>query len=86
MAEKYQRPTNNNNLPIPFTIEADGQTFTGTLTASGKAVAFGRPNAFIMRLPGQAPKTISIYMGKWVLQASDDFVTQLGVWIENHYK
>jgi len=85
MAENYRKPTNN-NVPIPFSIEAEGQTYSGTLTASGKLPAFGMPNTFILRMTGKPTMTISIYMGKWVMQGSSAFVQALSEWINNYYR
>jgi hypothetical protein len=85
MAENYRKPTNN-NTPISFSIEAGGQTYSGTLTPSGKLPAFGMPNTFILRMAGKPTMTISIYMGKWVIQGSSAFVHALSEWINNHYR
>jgi hypothetical protein len=86
MAGNYRKPTNNNNGPIPFSVEADGQTYTGTLTPSGKPPAFGMPNAFILRITGKPTMNISIYMGKWVMQGSSAFVQALSDWIKDYYQ
>jgi hypothetical protein len=85
MAENYRRPTNTNG-PIPFAFDADGQTFSGTLTPSGKLPAFGMPNTFILRMSRKPTLTISIYMGKWVIQGSSAFVQGLSGWINNYYR
>jgi hypothetical protein len=85
MADNYRRPTNN-NVAIPFSIEAEGQTYSGTLTPSGKPPSFGMPNAFILRMPGKPTMTISIYMGKWIIQGGDAFAQSLGKWINNYYR
>jgi hypothetical protein len=85
MADNYRKPTTNNG-PIPFSIEADGQTYTGTLTATGKLPAFGMPNTFLLRTAGKPTMTISIYMGKWVMQGSPAFVQALTEWINNYYR
>jgi hypothetical protein len=86
MADNYRKPTNNNNEPIPFSFETGGQTYSGTLTPSGKQPAFGMPNAFIVRISGSQPMNISIYMGKWVMPAREDLSNALSEWIKNHYK
>ena len=85
MAGSYRKPLDN-NLPIPFTIDVDGQPVSGTITPSGKPVSFGMPNAFIVRMAGKPPANISIYMGKWIMHAPDTLVKSLSVWIETHYK
>jgi hypothetical protein len=85
MAENYRKPTNS-NAPIPFSIEAEGQTYSGTLTPSGKLPPFGMPNTFILRTTGKPTMTISIYMGKWVIQGSPAFVQSLSEWITNYYR
>jgi hypothetical protein len=84
MAENYRKPTNNNGQ-ISFSIEAEGQTHSGTLTPSGKPPAFGMPNTFILRMAGKPTMTISIYMGKWIIQGSAAFVGALSEWINNYY-
>jgi hypothetical protein len=86
MADNYRKPTNNNSESIPFSVEAAGQTFTGTLTPSGKVPAFGMPNAFVVRIPGSPAMNISIYMGKWVMPAREALAQPLSDWIKNHYK
>ena len=85
MADNYRKPTNH-SVAVPFSIEAEGQTFTGTLTPTGKVPAFGMPNAFIVRIPGSPAMNISIYMGKWVMPAREALVQPLSDWIKNHYK
>jgi hypothetical protein len=85
MAENYRKPTTSNG-PIPFSIEAEGQTYSGTLTPSGKQPAFGMPNTFILRMAGKPTMTISIYMGKWVIHGSSAFVQALSEWINNYYR
>ena len=85
MAENYRKPTSN-SAPVPFSIEAEGQTISGTLTPSGKPPPFGMPNAFILRMTGKPTITISIYMGKWVIQGSSAFVQALSEWITNYYR
>lgn len=44
------------------------------------------PNTFILRMPGKPTMTISIYMGKWVIQGSSAFVKALGEWINDYYR
>jgi len=85
MAENYRKPTTNHG-PIPFSFEAEGQTYAGTLTPSGKLPSFGMPNTFILRMAGKPTMTISIYMGKWVIQGSSAFVQALSEWINNYYR
>jgi hypothetical protein len=86
MAGRYQKPTNNNNQAITFNIEAGGQAYSGTLTPSGKPPAFGMPNAFIVRMPGNPTMNISIYMGKWVMPSGEEFAKALSEWINAYYK
>ena len=86
MAGNYRKPTDSNNKAISFNIEAEGQTYSGTLTPSGKPPAFGMPNAFVVRMSGTPPINISIYMGKWVMNAPEEIVRALGTWIETYYK
>jgi hypothetical protein len=85
MAENYRKPTNS-NAPIPFSVEAEGLTYSGTLTPSGKLPSFGMPNTFLLRMAGKPTMTISIYMGKWVMQGSAAFVQALSEWINNYYR
>ena len=85
MADNYRRPTDSKHETVSFSIQADGQTYSGTITPTGKQLAFGVPNAFIVRIPGRPSMNITIYMGKWVMQGSDEFVNALGSWIKSHY-
>jgi hypothetical protein len=86
MAYNYRKPTNHYSEPISFSIESEGQTYSGTLTPSGKPPAFGMPNAFAVRIPGIPTMNISIYMGRWVMPAREDLVFALSDWINNYYK
>jgi hypothetical protein len=86
MAEHFRKPTGNNREPLSFTIQFEGQTYSGTLTPSGKPPAFGMPNAFVVRMQDSAPMNISIYMGKWMMPAKEKLAKTLGEWIEAHYK
>jgi hypothetical protein len=85
MAGNLRKPTNQNNA-VPFSIQVGGDSYSGTLTPTGKPPAFGVPNAFVVRMDNKPPVNISIYMGKWVMQAKDEVVKALGEWIETHYK
>ena len=85
MSGNYRKPLSNNEA-IPFTIEADGQTYSGTLTPSGKPPAFGMPNAFVVRMQGSPIMNISIYMGKWIIHGREGFAKSLSEWINNYYK
>ena len=85
MAENYRRPTNSNG-PISFSFETEGETYSGTLTPSGKPPAFGMPNTFILRMTGKPTMTISIYMGKWVIQGTPAFMKALSEWINDYYR
>ena len=85
MAENFRKPLNTNEA-IPFSFEAGGQTYSGTLTPSGKPPAFGMPNAFVVRMPGSPLMNISIYMGKWIIHGRDEFAKSLSEWIINYYK
>jgi hypothetical protein len=85
MAGNLRKPIGKNTA-VPFSVEVEGQTYAGTLTPSGKPPALGMPNAFVVRIPGKPPVNISIYMGKWVMQAKDELVKAIGHFIEAHYK
>ena len=86
MADNYRKPADSKHVAIPFTVQAGEETYSGTITPSGKQPAFGMPNAFIVRMPGKPPVNISIYMGRWVMQAPEPFVKALGDWIKKHYE
>jgi hypothetical protein len=85
MAGNLRKPLGKNES-VPFSIDVQGQMYTGTLTPSGKPPAFGMPNAFVVRMEGSPPVNISIYMGKWVMQGKEELVKALGSFIEAHYK
>jgi hypothetical protein len=86
MAENFRKPTGNMHEAVPFIIEVEGQSYSGTITPSGKPPAFGMPNAFVVRLQDCSPMNISIYMGKWKMPAKEKLEKILGEWIEAHYK
>ena len=86
MAGNYRKPTDKNHKEIPFKIEVEGKECVGTVTPSGEPPAFGVPNAFIVRIPGEPRKMMSIYRGEWQMQANPEFVKTLGKWIESQYK
>jgi hypothetical protein len=86
MADIYRKPTNGKNDPIPFSIEAEGQIYAGTLTPDGTVPAFGMPSAFIVRIPDHARMTISVYRGEWQLPAKPALAGSLADFIREHYK
>jgi hypothetical protein len=86
MAGNYRKPTDKNHKEIPFKIEVEGKEYIGTVAPSGDLPAFGVPNVFIVRVPGESRKMMSIYRGEWQMQATPEFVKALGKWIENQYK
>jgi hypothetical protein len=86
MPGNYQKPTDKKHKDIPFKIIAGEKEYAGTITVEGIPPAFGIPNTFFVRLPGETRKTLSIYMGKWQMPgASEVFIKALGAWIEDYY-
>jgi hypothetical protein len=50
MAGNYRKSTEIASEEIPFQIEVEGKTFSGTLTPSGKVLPLGVPSAFVVRI------------------------------------
>jgi hypothetical protein len=85
MAGTFRKPTDSKHEPIPFTIEAGGQTYKGTLTPDGNPPAFGIPSAFVVRIPDSPRMTISIYRGEWQLPAKPALAKPLSEFIIAYY-
>jgi len=71
---------------IPFTIVVNGFKFSGAITPSGHVLSDGIPSEFQVKVPNNPVLTISNENGIWVMPAPDDFVLELGVWLELYYQ
>jgi hypothetical protein len=85
MAGIFRKPTDNKHASLPFTIEVEGQTYSGTITPDGNQPAFGVPNAFVVRIPDHPRMTISIYRGEWQMPAKPLLAKSLSDFIKAQY-
>jgi hypothetical protein len=71
---------------IPFKFYLKGHWISGTITPIGEMLSDGMPSVFQLRIPQSRMVTISNENGIWKMPADEDFVIELGVWIELYYQ